>query len=573
MKKIASRLLISVFILLFMVGHALAALSNATVWEIRTNGSNTNGGGFVAGAAGADFSQKNSANATSQGSTTMTGNGGSISSGATTVIVTSAPALFASPQTTLVGDWIKIDSEVMKVTGVSTNTLTITRGQLGTSAASHTDGTTVTNVSNVSTTDLVTAGTTTISTAAGFLSANAVGNIVYIAGGTGAITGGWYQIASVSTSGSSTTAVVDRSTGLTSGTGATLNIGGALQTLQQLQTNWIAANKAFVKADGTYTGTANLALSTGNNNPHNQLIGYTSSRTDGGKFTYQMQTNTGFTGITVSNAIVVRNIIIDCNSLGTSTGLSITNSAAYVWNYKVINCATSAVTKSAGTLLYGEITGTLTGATDNIHSTGGGLTRFFYIHDTHGTGVNGSSTETIEDGVVANTSDALADGVRSSQGYVTRVTVFNAQGDGFNFGASATNWFGPLMLNDLAYGNTGCGFRGNTFATATPAEPMFDGNAFGSNTGGNLCSINDTSGVNGVNPYVYVNNVTLTSNPFVNTGTGDFSLNNTAGGGASARGAGVTFGYPTALGTSHPDMGAYQHPDPGTVSVNQPFSY
>ena len=52
---------------LFLFAGALAfgALSNSTVWEIRpTVGSDTNGGGFVAGASGTDYSQQNAKNST-----------------------------------------------------------------------------------------------------------------------------------------------------------------------------------------------------------------------------------------------------------------------------------------------------------------------------------------------------------------------------------------------------------------------------------------------------------------------------------------------------------------------------
>jgi hypothetical protein len=37
------------------------ALSSATVLEVRTTGVDTNGGGFVTGATGTDFSQQNAA--------------------------------------------------------------------------------------------------------------------------------------------------------------------------------------------------------------------------------------------------------------------------------------------------------------------------------------------------------------------------------------------------------------------------------------------------------------------------------------------------------------------------------
>lgn len=74
------------------------------------------------------------------GSTTMNDAGG-ISAGDLSVTVTSATS-FPSE-----GDFrIKIDSEIITVTHVSTNTFTIERGADGTTAASHSDGATVTHV-------------------------------------------------------------------------------------------------------------------------------------------------------------------------------------------------------------------------------------------------------------------------------------------------------------------------------------------------------------------------------------------------------------------------------------------
>jgi len=37
------------------------ALASATVWEVRTAGNDTNGGGFVTGASGSDWSQQDAA--------------------------------------------------------------------------------------------------------------------------------------------------------------------------------------------------------------------------------------------------------------------------------------------------------------------------------------------------------------------------------------------------------------------------------------------------------------------------------------------------------------------------------
>ena len=53
------------------------ALSVSQVWEIRTTGSDTNGGGFHAGASGTDYSQQAAAQVTvadavANGTTTLT---------------------------------------------------------------------------------------------------------------------------------------------------------------------------------------------------------------------------------------------------------------------------------------------------------------------------------------------------------------------------------------------------------------------------------------------------------------------------------------------------------------------
>lgn len=63
--------------------------------------------------------------------------GATFSNSDTTLTVTSGTGIAAN-------DFILIENEILKVTAVSTNDLTVTRGQSGTSAASHADGTIVT---------------------------------------------------------------------------------------------------------------------------------------------------------------------------------------------------------------------------------------------------------------------------------------------------------------------------------------------------------------------------------------------------------------------------------------------
>ena len=74
------------------------ALAAATVWEVRpTNGNDTNGGGFVTGATGTDYSQQNAKNTGSADKSTTD----AVGIGTTTL--TSATANFG---TTIVGNII-----------------------------------------------------------------------------------------------------------------------------------------------------------------------------------------------------------------------------------------------------------------------------------------------------------------------------------------------------------------------------------------------------------------------------------------------------------------------------------
>jgi len=76
---------------------------------------------------------------TSNSNTTTINEGGTFSDADTTLTVTSGTN-FAT------GEFIKIDNEILEVTGKSTNDLTVRRGALGTTAASHADGATVTEL-------------------------------------------------------------------------------------------------------------------------------------------------------------------------------------------------------------------------------------------------------------------------------------------------------------------------------------------------------------------------------------------------------------------------------------------
>ena len=84
------------------------------------------------------------------GTSTTMNQGGTLASGGTTLTVTSAASLGISTN-----DYLKIADEILRVSAISGNDLTVSRGELNTTAAAQTDGQTVTKLT-------VTAAKTTI---------------------------------------------------------------------------------------------------------------------------------------------------------------------------------------------------------------------------------------------------------------------------------------------------------------------------------------------------------------------------------------------------------------------------
>lgn len=134
-------------------------------------------------------------------------------------------------------------------------------------------------------TDGVTNGTTTITSATANFGTDVVGNVIYIAGGTGNVAANRYSIVSRT---NNTTIVVDRSTGLTAGTGVTLKIGGALASIGEMGKIHIqnqGSQIAYIRG-GTYTLTSSTQNVSGGTFAGNAsfipfvLIGYGTVRGD-----------------------------------------------------------------------------------------------------------------------------------------------------------------------------------------------------------------------------------------------------------------------------------------------------
>lgn len=448
------------------------ALSASSVFEVRTGGNDTNGGGFVTGATGVDFSQQNAKN-------------------------------------------------------------------------------TVGN--NISTTDAVANGTTTLTSATASFTADIVGNIIYLQGGTGTLAAGRYRVMTIT---NATTVTVDRV--IAAGTGITMNIGGAVLTLGILGSTTatipVSGNKIWIQA-GTYvitSATPNISAGCFSTALSIQIEGYQTARGDmGTKPLIQADgTIVTFTLIAgTSLACKIRNLELDGNSRTSSRGITASN-ALQVYRVLGRNFTNSAFvgTVNCGTFIECVATGCSTQPAFVACSTYGCV-----AHTNTVTGFAPiAGTPTVRC-ISYNNSGATSDGflanAASCGGFSNCVAYGNGR-DGFrlpNISGSA--------INCIAESNTGIGFDSSAGAgTELNNCAAFD------NTGGDFF----------LSSAIFLDNrnsITGVSSFFTNAAAGDFSLNNTASAGAAARAAGIPSVFPDGLTTEYLDIGAAQHQDSGGGSV------
>jgi len=413
---------------------------------------------------------------------------------------------------------------------------------------------------NISTTDAVANGTTTITSATASFTSAITGNIVFFSGGSGSITAQWRRATFVS----STSITID--TSIASSTGMTMNIGGALATIVQANTNSVQGNSTWVKAEATILVTSKITINfTGaTTNQWPAIIGYTTTRGDNGKVTIKANSNFGDRIVDLSSSgCAFCNFILDLNSNSATRGILVTSNGCHLHNVSVKNSVGISIELQQNDTMasYCDVTAsTLTGNPQIIAGVNAGRpTTLLYCTVTGGTSVGiglGPSGQAI--GCIAgNNTGASSDGFQVTLNQGTNVLVGNtsyANGrDGFRL--TSSGYEGVVILNNLSYGNSAFGF--NYTNGALPTSFFFmDRSAYGGNTSGNLNNI--TAGTN---------DVSLSGDPTVAGASNNFALNNTAGAGASCRAAGFP-GTLTVGGTGYRDIGALQHQDsPATTTV------
>lgn len=425
------------------------ALSANTVLEVRTTGADTNGGGFVTGASGTDWSLQNGA--------------------------------------------------------------------------------------QYAVADGVTAGTTTITSATANFGTDVVGNIMYVQGGTGSVTAGWYQI---TVRNSATSVTVDRSTGLTAGTGVTLNIGGAFLSpgiAASIMT--VQGMLCYVKS-GTYSFTSassNVAAGViANTAASCAWIGYNTNRTFGNTDTQPVfQTNVS-TATQIQSSSLFTNITFDGNSQ-TSSKLTSTGCNLVYCTIKNFNTASSSGTPG---MAY-ACTVTANSATTLFASA-------FYCE------------------AYSNTATPFSGGQSDCLAYCLSYSNSGASTDGFAPTSMATH------LNCIAVGNGRNGFTGATFQMNC-INCHAQGNAGQGYTSTRMiflwgCSGYNNSGgnytVSGTTVMVFSFNAITAGDPFVDSTNSNFALNNLTGRGASMRSAAYASltanQFPRGLTRTFQDVGAAQ---------------
>jgi hypothetical protein len=412
-------------------------------------------------------------------------------------------------------------------------------------------------------TDAVTAGSTSITSATANFGTDVVGNVLYIQGGTAPITAGWYEIVSRT---NSTTIVVDRSTGLSVGTGATLNIGGALKTMSALNTGMVAGNKAFCKGESGTTQTATVTFAQNVNSgtgpltsqANTRLIGYGTTRNDGVQALITLSTNTGLFGIKgTGEGLNVYNFNVNCASLGTSTGIFL-GPQSIVHNCKVSNATSVGIDTNGGDfqLIHRcEVTGCSGTAAVRLTNNYCGIVES-NVHDNTTIGVynfiNGGGF--CISNLITNNTGATTDGVvnLSSSGFIVLGNVIHGSGRyGINLGTSNTQlntllW--SLIKNNSISNNAGGGILGGK-SIGIAAEPWYDGNAFGypANGGFGARSNLDNTGVGVTATDLAMDSV---SNTKVSSNTYTFNLGNVGWYLHVTSGTGWTPGYYLVLSNS-----------------------
>lgn len=420
----------------------------------------------------------------------------------------------------------------------------------------------------VAVTDAVANGTTTITSATANFTSAMTGNVAYMSGGTGSLAATRVEVTYVN----STTITVDAT--IATGTGITLNLGGALASIGDLLVSgsgsMVAGNIAYVQY-ATYTVTSAMSCNiSGTATKPIFIIGYDTDRSlycsDANRPTITTSTNsTSLVSGSGSTNIYWRNFRFTSTAVTKTTCFADTTSASthsillsYFNGFTSLQPNTSnSNLQFTPNLFFCEITNCSTFAFAKGHASAVEA-QYCWFHDTYG-GVShnqASSSITLRYCIFENLSNygvSLTRTTTSQPALSLLHNIFYKCSRAINLGGnSGINPTTFEVRNNIFYGNGYDIYATNSITAELMSPAEYTTNAFGGAT---------TSKFN--NFFSGENELTLTADPFTDGDNGDFSMNNTAGGGAVVRAAGYPTVFPGGVTLNYKDLGAVQHQDSG----------
>ncbi len=547
------------------------AFGSGTTWDIRTTGDDTNnGGGFDLG--NANFATDLAATVATGGSPVVTSASYTFVAGDVGAFVyvkigsNWTPGLYpiasvsagAATLSAAIGAAYLVSNGVVTTANTVAGCATTASPTGGTWGLDYSQGSTT----QISFTDMVIGATTTQFTSVlKPVGKNLIGNVIPVTSGTG-FTVQRVQVASTST----ITATCDKSLGTTGSTGGSGKVGWPLATPGLWGGLAVGGNDAFLNA-GTYTlsNSANVAggkvsPAAGTSAKATRMMGWSTHRVRDNTDTRPVL-QPGAGSVTCVNAandfIQYYNLDFVVNGQASCTAVHIgTTQCAYA-----IHCRASGFDKNfvcdfgpANFIDCESINATTTGI---ALSGSGGLVLGCSIHT--GAGLTVTSDSVILDCVVANTTTGNAVTTGGSRVYINGLVIYGTAGantNGLQISSDSTCIVNTVVTHMNGSGTQVCYSTGGSSAFARLLI-----NCASDASGAGNTSVNIT-------PNNFINFIPLTVDPYTNAGSLDFTLNNTAGGGALLRAA----GYPAALGgltgSNYRDVGAFQHADsPAPVHV------
>lgn len=422
--------------------------------------------------------------------------------------------------------------------------------------------------------DLVAPTSTTFTSASTPIGKNFVGNIFRINSGTGWNANRWECTSVTGTTGTAGNFGPGfGNLGTAGSTGGTGVIGGPAATPGLVGGLVVGGNSVYQKG-ATYTfttttanvsgGKVSITVSASNGANPTRWIVFSSYRGDKstssrGSWTVPVSGFTSTTVFTVSgNYVLVENLVIDGASKTSIRGFDVSGFGCLTVLCKATGCTTGGffitTTSTSPKVLLCESSGNSGSFPAFACSGADGMVFAFCEANSNSTlamELNADGAQAIFCTFANNTAGVVT--LRAVGTGLTNCTIYGGSGYGVYFylnacGASCTNVYVE---------GAGTGF---TLESASAMAFLFNCSGY-NNASGNYNSLlfSDSN---------VVNFVSCTASALNNPASGDMSLNNTPGGGASIRAQGFPGLFPSGLFSSYGDIGAVQHADPVSILVH-----